>query len=72
MIGKIIGALAGASAARHARGVNEPGGAILGAAAVALGRRFGPLGWVAAAVGGYALKRYNEKRQAASASARGR
>jgi hypothetical protein len=64
MIGKLIGAVVGAKAAEHARGVNGPGGAVLGAAAVALARRFGPMGMIAAAVGGYALKRYNEKQQA--------
>ena len=63
MIGKIIGALAGAKAAKHTRGVNGPGGAVMGVAAMALARRFGPAGMIAAAVGGYALKRYNEKRQ---------
>jgi hypothetical protein len=63
MIGKLIGAIAGAKAAEHARGVNGPGGAALGAVAVVLARRFGPMGMIAAAAGGYALKRYNEKRQ---------
>jgi len=64
MIGKIIGAIAGAKAAEHTRGVSGPGGALLGAGAVALARRLGPVGLVAAAAGGYALKRYNEKREA--------
>lgn len=64
MIGKLIGALVGAKAAGHARGVNGPGGALMGVAAMAMARRFGPAGMLAAAVGGYALKRYNEKRQA--------
>lgn len=64
MIGKIIGAMVGAKAAGHARGIDGPGGAVLGAAAVALARRFGPMGIVAAAAGGYALKKYNEKREA--------
>jgi hypothetical protein len=63
MIGKIIGAVVGAKAAKRARGVDQPGGALLGVAAVALARRFGPLGMVAAAVGGYALNRYNERRR---------
>lgn len=64
MIGKLVGALAGAKAAKHTRGVNEPGGAVLGAAAFALARRFGPMGMIAAAAGGYAWKRYNDKPQA--------
>ncbi|MFA7597273.1 MAG: hypothetical protein WCY92_13060 [Novosphingobium sp.] len=61
MFGKIIGAIAGERAARHVSGVNGPMGAALGAGAVALARRFGPLGIVAVAAGGYALKRYREK-----------
>jgi hypothetical protein len=64
MIGKIIGAIAGAKAAKHTRGVNGTGGALMGAATIAMARRFGPAGMIAAAAGGYALKRYNEKRRA--------
>jgi NhaP-type Na+/H+ or K+/H+ antiporter len=37
---------------------------MLGAGAVAVARRFGIPGLLAAAVGGYALKRYNVKREA--------
>ena len=44
MIGKIIGAMAGARVAKHTQGLNEPGGAMLGAAALALGRRLGRSG----------------------------
>lgn len=62
MIGKILGAFVGAKAARHSRNVDEPSGALLGVAAMTLARRFGPAGLIAAAVGGYALKRHNEKR----------
>ncbi|MGX7951544.1 hypothetical protein ACWPM1_03165 [Tsuneonella sp. HG249] len=64
MLGKIIGGVIGAKAAKHSRGVNEPGGALMGVASVALARRFGLPGILAAAVGGYALKRYNERRRA--------
>jgi len=70
MIGKIIGALAGAEAAKHARGVSGPTGAVLGAIAVPVARRMGPMGLVAALAGGYALKRYTEKRQAKDAAAK--
>jgi hypothetical protein len=70
MIGKLIGAAVGAKAAQHARGVNGPAGALLGMGAVAVARRMGPLGWVAAAAGGYALKRYNDKREAQQATRR--
>jgi hypothetical protein len=62
MIGKIIGAMAGASMAKNTRGgMKGPGGAILGAGAVAVARRFGPMGLVAGALGGYLLKRHNKK-----------
>ena len=71
MIGKLIGAAVGAKAAEHARGVNGPAGALLGVGAVAVARRMGPLGWLAAAAGGYAIKRYNDKREARLAAARG-
>ena len=62
MLGKIIGGIVGAKAADHVRGVNEPGGALLGIGAAALARRLGPIGLIAAVAGGYALKRYNDKR----------
>lgn len=65
MIGKIIGAIAGQRAAKHVSGVSGPGGAVLGVGAAALARRLGPVGLVAAGVGGYFLKRHLEKRQAA-------
>lgn len=65
MIGKIIGAVAGAKAAEHTRGIGGPGGALLGAGAVAVARRLGPLGLLAAAAGGYWLKRRNDRAQQA-------
>ena len=61
MLGKIIGGIAGAKAANHVRGVNEPGGALLGIGAAALARRLGPVGLIAALAGGYAFKRYKDK-----------
>lgn len=66
MIGKIIGAVAGAKAAEHSRGLGGPGGALLGAGAVAVARRFGPLGLVAAAAGGYWLKKRREQAESAN------
>lgn len=63
MIGKLIGAIAGKRLASNVGGVNETGGAVLGALAVPLIRRLGPLGLIAAAAGGYALKRHYEKQQ---------
>ncbi len=65
MIGKIIGAVAGAKAAEHVRGLGGTGGALLGAGTAALLRRMSPLGLIAVAAGGYALKRYNDKREKA-------
>lgn len=61
MLGKIIGAIAGERAARHLNGVNSPMGAALGAGAVSFARRFGLLGILAVAAGGYAFKRYRER-----------
>jgi len=61
MFGKIIGGVVGARAADHIRGLNEPGGALLGIGAAALARRLGPIGLIAALAGGYAFKRYRDK-----------
>jgi len=63
MLGKILGAVAGEQIAKHVRGVNGPGGALLGVGAATLLRRLGPMGMVAAAAGGYALKRYLDHQQ---------
>jgi hypothetical protein len=63
MLGKIIGGLVGAKLSKGSRGTSESGGAVMGAVAVAAARRFGIPGMVAAAVGGYALKRYQERRR---------
>lgn len=63
MLGKIIGAVAGRRVSKHISGINGPGGAVLGVAAATLMRRMGPMGMVAAAVGGWALKRHFEKQE---------
>lgn len=63
MIGKIIGAMAGERAAKHFGGISGPGGALIGVGAASLLRRLGPVGLIAAAAGGYALKHYLEKRE---------
>lgn len=65
MIGKIVGAIAGSQVAKHVRGIDGTGGAVLGVAATAVLRRMGPVGLVATAVGGYALKKYADRRKAA-------
>lgn len=62
MIGKIIGALAGEKLAKRS-GISGTGGALLGAGAATLLRRLGPVGLIAAAVGGYALKKHRDKQQ---------
>lgn len=61
MLGKIIGAIAGERLAKNVGGVNGTGGALLGIGAATLLRRLGPVGLIAATVGGYAFKRYSEK-----------
>ena len=63
MIGKIIGGLIGARTAKM-EGMSQEGGALIGALAIPIMRRFGVPGIVAAAAGGYALKKYNERRPA--------
>ena len=62
MIGKLIGAAVGAKVADHVRGIGGPGGALLGAGAVAVVRRISPMALIAAAPGRYAAKRYYDKR----------
>ena len=62
MIGKLIGAVAGAKATEHVKGVGGAGGALLGMAAPMVLRRLGPMGLVAAVVGGYAYKHYTAKK----------
>jgi uncharacterized protein YqgC (DUF456 family) len=69
MIGKLVTALAGRTLARTVGGAAAgPAGAIIGATLPVLlpqiARRLGPIGMVAAAVGGYAFTRYLERRAA--------
>ncbi|TDW63054.1 hypothetical protein EDF57_1066 [Novosphingobium sp. PhB55] len=64
MIGKVIGAIAGKRVSSDVSGVGGTGGALLGVGAATILRRLGPVGMVAAAVGGYALKKHLEKREA--------
>lgn len=68
MIGRIVGALAGRSVARNV-GTTAGGlrGAAIGAALPTLMRRMGPMGMIAAAAGGYAVKRIIDKRRARDA-----
>lgn len=67
MIGRIVSALAGRSMARNVRGgMGGVGGMALGAAVPTLMRRMGPMGMIAAAAGGYAVKRMLDNRRAQS------
>ncbi len=68
MIGKIIGAVAGQRVAQNS-GVNGPAGALLGAGAVSVARRLGPVGLILAGLGGYAYKRHRDKSRQSPASA---
>lgn len=68
MIGRIVGALAGRSVARNVGTVaGGTRGALIGAALPTVMRRMGPMGMIAAAAGGYAVKRMLDKRRAKQA-----
>jgi hypothetical protein len=69
MLGKVIGAVVGERLAKQVGGVNGAGGALLGVGAAAVLRRLGPVGMIAAALGGYALKRHYEKQPKARSAA---
>lgn len=64
MIGKIVSAMVGKKIAERTPGMSEGGGALLGVAAATVLRRMGPVGFVAAAAGGWLATRYMAKRQA--------
>ena len=64
MIGKILGAMAGAKAAEHSRNVGGTGGALLGAAAVPLVKRMSIPALLAIGAGGYAYKKWSDRRDA--------
>ena len=63
MIGNLIRMVAGRAVVRQVGGVSAgPIGMAAGAALPFVLRRFGPLGMIGAAVGGYAIKKYMDKR----------
>lgn len=63
MLGNLIRMAAGRAVARQVGGASAgPLGMAAGAALPFVLRRFGPLGMIGAAVGGYAVKKYMEKR----------
>ncbi|EQB12931.1 hypothetical protein [Novosphingobium lindaniclasticum] len=69
MIGKILGAIAGKSVSQHVNGVGGTGGALLGVGAATVLRRMGPLGLIAVAAGGYALKKHLASREQGATAA---
>jgi hypothetical protein len=62
MLGKILGAIVGKKAAEHTSAVGGAGGAILGAAGATLLKRASLPTLAAVTVGGYALKKWKDKR----------
>lgn len=68
MLGKIIGAIAGKRMAQNVAGVDGTAGALLGVGAATMLKRLGPVGLVAAAAGGYVLKKRYDKQQARKAA----
>jgi hypothetical protein len=70
MIGKIFGAAAGAKAAKRSRKVGGTGGALLGAAAVPLVKRMSIPAMLAIGAGGYAFKKWSDRREADKAKRR--
>lgn len=69
MIGKIVSTMAGRKIAARTPGLSEGQGALIGLAAVTLMRRMGPMGFIAAAGGGWVVSRLMKKRQAPTGTA---
>jgi hypothetical protein len=70
MIGKILGAIAGSQVAERTGKVGGPMGAVLGAGSVAVIRRLSIPTLLAVTVGGYALKKWKDSRDAEAAKRR--
>lgn len=64
MLGKILGAAAGAEASKFTTAFGGTSGALMGALAAPLVRRLSLPALVALGAGGYLAKRYYEKRRA--------
>lgn len=65
MLGKIVGAVAGAKMAKSTPGgLGGAGGALIGAGTASVVRRLGPVGLIAALAGGYFLKRRHDAKHA--------
>lgn len=67
MLRKIVGAIAGKKAAEHTRAMGGTSGALLGMAGASLLKRMSLPGLVAVTVGGYAFKKWKNKRDAEAA-----
>ena len=61
MIGKLIGAVAGAQASKYTRSLGGTGGAVLGALAVPVISRMRWTSLAALAAGGYLITKLNDK-----------
>ena len=68
MIGKIIGATIGNQVAKNTRGIGGTTGAAIGAIAPALLARLSIPTMLAVAAGGYAYKKFTEKKNAQDAT----
>ena len=64
MFGKILGAVAGKQIADHSAGVSGPTGMIAGALAGSVLRRASIPALIAITAGGYAYKKWSDKREA--------
>ena len=64
MLGKILGAVAGKQIADHSAGVSGPTGMIAGALAGSVLRRASIPALIAITAGGYAYKKWSDKREA--------
>lgn len=69
MLGKILGAFAGAKAAEHSN-MSGTTGAVLGAAGVTLLKRMSWPALIVLTAGGYALKKWSDSREASEARRR--
>jgi len=67
MLRKILGAVAGKSAAEHTGSMGGTKGALLGVGGATMLKRMGLPGLIAVTVGGYALKKWKDKRDRAEA-----
>jgi hypothetical protein len=67
MLGKIFGAMPGKTTAEHSGAMGGKTGAILGLAGATLLKRVSLPGLIAVTVGGYALKKWKDKRDAEEA-----